>query len=72
MQFCGFSRNPRPRRRRFNHLRRAPGGQDVRSSFGNNPEHEQSRGLALQQSQEADIGEETSRTGVQEKKNLDS
>lgn len=50
-------RNPRPGRRRFNHIRRAPGRQNVRGSVGNDSEHEQSGGLALQQSQEADIGE---------------
>jgi len=49
-------RNPRPGRRRLDHIRRAAGGQNVRSSLGNHSEHEQSRGLALQQSQEAHIG----------------
>ncbi|XP_040548230.1 26S proteasome non-ATPase regulatory subunit 11 isoform X4 [Gallus gallus] len=39
------------------HLRRTPRGQNVRSRPGDDPEHEQSGGFAVQQSQEADIGE---------------
>ena len=51
-------RNPRPRRRRLDHFRRTSSGQNIRSSLGNDSEHEQSRGFTLQQSQEADIGKE--------------
>lgn len=49
-------RNPRPRWRSLDHIWGATSGQNIRSSLGNNSEHEQSRGLTLQQSQEADIG----------------
>lgn len=48
-------RYPGPGGRRPDRLRRAGGGQDLRSCFGNDTEHEQSGGLALQQSQEAHI-----------------
>ncbi|XP_021233380.1 26S proteasome non-ATPase regulatory subunit 11 isoform X1 [Numida meleagris] len=47
--------HPRPGRGRPHHLRRAPRGQNVRSRPGDDPEHEQSGGFALQQSQEVDI-----------------
>lgn len=55
-------RDPRPRRRSPDHIRRAAGGQNVRGSLGDHSEHEQSGGLALQQSQEVDIGEQSRRS----------
>lgn len=57
-----YSRNPWPGWRRPDHIWRTPSGQDIRGSLGNHSEHEQSRGLALQQSQEADIGENARET----------